>query len=61
MLIPASVLITFVLGGIAQFIWARTAAKSEDELRIPLASGLIAGEAILAVVLAILAAVGVSF
>ena len=61
MLIPASVLLTFIAGGVAQLVWNRNAPKSEDELRIPLASGLIAGEAILAVVLAVLAAVGVSF
>jgi len=61
MLIPASVLLTFIAGGVAQLIWNRTAPKSEDELRIPLASGLIAGEAILAVVLAVLAAFGVGF
>ena len=61
MLIPASVLITFVLGGIAQFIWARSAKESEEQIRIPLASGLIAGEAILAVVQAMLAAGGFRF
>lgn len=61
MLIPASVLIMFVLGGVAQFIWAKVGAKSEGEIRIPLASGLIAGEAILAVVQAILAATGFNF
>lgn len=58
MLIPASVLMTFILGGVGQFIWAKVGKKSESEYRIPLASGLIAGEAILAVVLAIMAAVG---
>jgi uncharacterized oligopeptide transporter (OPT) family protein len=61
MLIPASVLMTFIAGGIGQLIWAKTSPQSEEPLRIPLASGLIAGEAILAVVLAVLAALGVSF
>lgn len=61
MLINASVLITFILGGVAQLIWAKTEPKSEGDIRIPLASGLIVGEAILAVVLALLAAVGVNF
>ena len=60
-LIPASVLMTFILGGVGQLIWAKSSRKSEDDYRIPLASGLIAGEAILAVVLAILAALGVNF
>ncbi len=61
MLIPASVLMTFILGGVGQFVWSRVSPKSEEEYRIPLASGLIAGEALLAVVLAILAAAGVNF
>lgn len=61
MLIPASVLMTFILGGVGQFVWSRVSPDSEKAYRIPLASGLIAGEAILAVVLAILAATGVNF
>lgn len=61
MLIPASVLMTFILGGVAQLIWARSGSKSEEDFRIPLASGLIAGEALLAVVLALLAAMGFNF
>ncbi|HAF16537.1 MAG TPA: peptide transporter [Blastocatellia bacterium] len=61
MLIPASVLMTFILGGVGQLIWAKTSPKSEEDFRVPLASGLIAGEAILAVVLAIFAATGVNF
>ena len=60
MLLPASVLMTFCLGGVAQLIWARVSPTSEDGIRIPLASGLIAGEAILAVVQAILAATGIN-
>ena len=61
MLLPAAVLMTFILGGVAQLIWSRTSPESEKLYRIPLASGLIAGEAILAVVLAILAAAGINF
>jgi uncharacterized oligopeptide transporter (OPT) family protein len=61
MLLPASVLMTFVLGGVGQLVWSRVSHKSEVDFRIPLASGLIAGEAILAVVQAILAATGVNF
>jgi uncharacterized oligopeptide transporter (OPT) family protein len=61
MLIPASVLMTFILGGVGQLIWAKSSPASEENYRIPLASGLIAGEAILAVVLALLAAFGVNF
>lgn len=58
MLIPASVLMTFILGGVGQLIWSKAGSKSETDYRIPLASGLIAGEAIVAVLLAILAATG---
>src|SRR6185295_3805397 len=61
MLITPAVIITFVMGGVAQLIWARVSPQTEKDFRIPLASGLIAGEAILAVVFAILAALGVNF
>ncbi len=59
MLLPASVLMTFCMGGAAQLAWAKLSPESEDRVRIPLASGLIAGEAILAVVQALLAAFGI--
>jgi uncharacterized oligopeptide transporter (OPT) family protein len=55
------VLLTFILGGVAQLIWVKVHPESEKAYRIPLASGLICGEAIIAVVLAILAASGVNF
>jgi len=61
MLITAAVLLTFIIGGVAQLIWAKASPETEKAYRIPLASGLIAGEAIIAVVLAILAAAGVNF
>jgi len=61
MLITPAVIITFVMGGVAQLIWSRVSPQTEKDYRIPLASGLIAGEAILAVVFAILAAIGVNF
>ncbi len=61
MLITAAVLMTFILGGVAQLVWTKVSPQTESEYRVPLASGLIAGEAIIAVVLAILAAVGVKF
>jgi uncharacterized oligopeptide transporter (OPT) family protein len=61
MLITPAVIITFVFGGVAQLIWSRISPQTEKDFRIPLASGLIAGEAILAVVFAILAAFGVNF
>ena len=57
MLINAAVLMTFILGGVVQLIWARTAPKPEKEFRIPLASGLIVGEALVIVVIAIYSAI----
>ena len=53
MLIPADVLMPFMLGGLAQFIWSKTSPKQEEQYRIPLASGFIAGEALIAVALSI--------
>jgi uncharacterized oligopeptide transporter (OPT) family protein len=55
MLIPADVLMPFMFGGLAQFIWSKTAPKQEHDYRIPLASGLIAGEALVAVAISIYA------
>jgi uncharacterized oligopeptide transporter (OPT) family protein len=52
---------TFIMGGVGQLVWAKRSPKTEEDFRVPLASGLIAGEAILAVVLALLAAFGVNF
>jgi uncharacterized oligopeptide transporter (OPT) family protein len=61
MLIRASVLMTFILGGVVQLIWARTSPKPEKELRIPLASGLIVGEALVVVVIAVYFGIKSSF
>jgi uncharacterized oligopeptide transporter (OPT) family protein len=61
MLINAAVLMTFIMGGVAQLIWTKTSPGTEKDVRIPLASGLIAGEALIAVVIAIMAAFGVNF
>jgi uncharacterized oligopeptide transporter (OPT) family protein len=55
MLIPADVLMPFMLGGLAQAIWVNVSKEQEHRFRIPLASGLIAGEAIVAVILSIIA------
>ncbi len=53
MLIPADVLMPFMVGGLAQFIWSRTSPAQEEQNRVPLASGFIAGEALIAVALSI--------
>lgn len=52
-LVPFSVVFTMFVGGIVGFIWERKQKKSADIYMVPLASGLIAGEAIIAVIAAI--------
>jgi uncharacterized oligopeptide transporter (OPT) family protein len=49
MLVPFSVIFTMFLGGIVGYVWEKKAKASADVFMIPLASGLIAGEAIVAV------------
>lgn len=48
MLIPAIYVLPMVVGGIAQAVWKKADAASEEELNTPVASGLIVGEALLA-------------
>jgi uncharacterized oligopeptide transporter (OPT) family protein len=58
MLVPASAIISMFLGGLAAAAWNRSARASADRNLVPLASGFIAGEAIVAVVIPILVAIG---
>jgi uncharacterized oligopeptide transporter (OPT) family protein len=53
MLVPFSVISTMFVGGILGFAWERLDRKGSETYMVPLASGLIAGEAIVAVVGAI--------
>ena len=55
---PGAVVFTMVLGGVFASAWARAHRSSYRKLGTPLASGLIAGEAIVAVVIPLLIAVG---
>jgi len=59
MLVPGSVIFTMVIGGALASLWARVNRASWDRLGLPLASGLIAGEAIVAVVIPLLIAISV--
>ncbi len=52
-LVPFSVVFTMFLGGVAGKVWERTSPRSAGVYMIPLASGLIAGEALIAVIAAI--------
>jgi uncharacterized oligopeptide transporter (OPT) family protein len=53
MLVPGVAVGPMVLGGVVQWIWSKTGARSEDMFALPLASGLIAGDALVALVIAI--------
>ena len=59
MLVPASVIIVMFLGSVVDTIWRRVDRASNTSYMVPLASGLIAGEAIVAVVIPLLVALGV--
>jgi uncharacterized oligopeptide transporter (OPT) family protein len=59
MLVPASVIIVMFLGSVVDVTWRRINRASNEALMVPLASGLIAGEAIVAVVIPLLVALGV--
>ena len=58
MLVPGATIVTMFLGGIVETVWRRGNPKSGETYVIPLASGLIAGEAILAVIIPLLIAGG---
>jgi uncharacterized oligopeptide transporter (OPT) family protein len=51
MMVPGNVVFTMVLGGFAYSAWARWHKQSAERIAMPLASGLIAGEAIMAIII----------
>ncbi|HEX9052505.1 MAG TPA: OPT/YSL family transporter [Anaeromyxobacter sp.] len=55
MLIPGLVVVPMVAGGILQAVWRRVSPRTEAVYDIPLASGFITGEALLLLVLAVVA------
>jgi uncharacterized oligopeptide transporter (OPT) family protein len=59
MLVPASVIIVMFAGGVVDRVWQRADRRSHDLYLTPLASGLIAGEAIIAVIVPLLVVSGV--
>jgi uncharacterized oligopeptide transporter (OPT) family protein len=59
MLMPGTVVVTMVAGGLLQALWEAKGRASEAAYRIPLASGFIAGDAIMAVIILILARLGI--
>jgi putative OPT family oligopeptide transporter len=58
MLVPFSVIFVMFLGGVAETVWRRTDRRSSDLYLVPLASGLIAGEALIAVIIPLLVVLG---
>ena len=59
MLLPGQMVIVMALGGIAGWLWRRYAKRSSEVYAVPVASGLVAGEAIMAVVIPVLIVAGV--
>jgi uncharacterized oligopeptide transporter (OPT) family protein len=58
MLIPINAVTVIFIGAVADRIWAKVAPEHHDRYSIPLASGLIAGEALVAVVIPLLVTTG---
>ena len=58
MLVPASAIISMFIGGVVGAAWTKAAPAQAEQHLVPVASGFIAGEAIIAVVIPILVAVG---
>jgi uncharacterized oligopeptide transporter (OPT) family protein len=58
MLVPASVIVTMLAGGVMSMLWSKASPRTSDLYQIPLASGLIAGEALVAVVVPLLVILG---
>jgi len=58
MLVPAAVIIVMFLGGLADRMWRNADRRSNELYMTPLASGLIAGEAIIAVIIPLLVVLG---
>jgi uncharacterized oligopeptide transporter (OPT) family protein len=58
MLIPANAVSTILLGALIGWVWQKLRPKNSEFYAIPVASGLIAGEALVAVLLAIVYGLG---
>jgi uncharacterized oligopeptide transporter (OPT) family protein len=58
MMVPGNVVFTMVIGGILMSAWTYFDKKNADKLGMPLASGLIAGEALAAIIVPVIVALG---
>jgi uncharacterized oligopeptide transporter (OPT) family protein len=58
-LVPFAVVATMFIGGLIGVIWKKADPKSAETYLVPLASGLIAGEALIAVIVPLLLYLGI--
>ncbi len=58
MMVPAAVVFVMFVGGVVQQIWKMRARGAHDLYMTPLASGFIAGEALIAVIIPLLVVLG---
>jgi uncharacterized oligopeptide transporter (OPT) family protein len=56
--VPAVYVATMFLGAVLDFVWTKTDPRSNAAFSIPVATGLIAGEALVGVLIPILIAIG---
>src|SRR5262249_45313210 len=59
MLVPFAVIVTMVFGGLIGALWSKRSPKTSALYMIPLASGFIAGEALVAVIIPLLIVLGI--
>jgi uncharacterized oligopeptide transporter (OPT) family protein len=58
MLIPGYAVVPMFLGGLLQLLWSRASPRTEETYNTPLASGFITGEALVVLMIALIAAFG---
>jgi uncharacterized oligopeptide transporter (OPT) family protein len=59
MLVPGSAVFAMFIGGLIGELWRKVAPRGHEQHMVPLASGFIAGEAIVAVLIPILVVIGI--
>lgn len=58
MMVPAAVILSMVVGSLVETVWRRTSPDTHETFMAPLASGFIAGEALVAVIIPLLVVFG---
>src|SRR5262245_33587012 len=59
MMVPAAVIFVMFLGGVVEVVWRRLSPETYDVFLPPVASGFIAGEALVAVTIPLLVVLGI--